>query len=59
MFLLYGDVTIAGEGLPKFRPMLGAEGFEQGGTLCQLSPGLPKCRTFDSHFLKDAHKLFP
>jgi hypothetical protein len=28
-------------------------------TLCQLTPGLPKSRTFDSHFLKDAHKLFP
>jgi hypothetical protein len=36
--------------------------YKHGGyreTLCQLSPGLPKTRTFDSHFLKDAHKLFP
>jgi hypothetical protein len=26
IFHLYGDITIAGEGLQKFRPMLGAQG---------------------------------
>jgi hypothetical protein len=30
-----------------------------GVTVCQLSPDLPKVRTFDSHFLKDARELFP
>jgi hypothetical protein len=28
-------------------------------TVWQLTPDLPKVRTFDSHFLKDACKLFP
>jgi hypothetical protein len=28
-------------------------------TVCQLSRDLPKVRTFNSHFLKDARKLFP
>jgi hypothetical protein len=32
---------------------------EEAETLYQLSSGLPKSRTFDSYFLKDAHKLFP
>jgi hypothetical protein len=27
--------------------------------MCQLAPDLPKVRTFGSHFLKDARKLFP
>jgi hypothetical protein len=59
IFLLYGDVKIAGEGLQNLGLCLTPRAFEQGGTLCQLSPGLPKSRTFDSHLLKDAHKLFP
>jgi hypothetical protein len=32
--------------------------FELSVTVWHLTPGLPKVQTFDSHFLKDARKLF-
>jgi hypothetical protein len=35
--LKYGDVTIAGEGLQKFKPMLGAQGHRAGRDLYRAS----------------------
>jgi hypothetical protein len=42
IFHLYGDVTIAGEGAAKFRPMFGAQGLWAGKDLYRTTPAVTR-----------------
>ena len=50
IFHLYGDITIAGEGLQKFRPMLGAQGLWAGRDLYRATPAVTPAVTRDLGF---------